>query len=118
MVVQRAMPQIVNGTIQDVQTNILQCIDIRTGEVLWERNGFDLAQGEQSFGSWIFTGAIEYPSLDIVYLSGDRLYKFNENTGATTLNVSIAPLTSAVHYMNGYALSVQNLGTTVPVADR
>ncbi len=115
--VPRVMSQIVNGTLQSVSTTALQSVDIRTGEVLWEVNGFTHSQGLDSFGSWIFGGAIEYPST-IVYLDGSRLFKYNANTGAQTLNVSISPLTSAIHQMTGYALSVQNLGTSVPAAQR
>ncbi len=83
---------------------------MRTGEVFWEVDGFTHAQGLDSFGSWIFGGAIEYPST-IVYLDGSRLCKYNANTGAQTMNISISPLTSAIHYMNGYALGVQTIST-------
>jgi len=110
MVVTRVTPQMVDGEIQNIPTSVWQCIDIRTGEVIWETDWIGLSQSQRSFGSWRFQGAIEYPSLSIVYLSGSRLYKFDENTGAMTLNVSISPLTSAIHYMNGYGLGVQNLG--------
>ena len=117
MTVPKVRSQLINGTLQPQSTNALQCVDIRTGQVFWEVDGFTHSQGLSSFGSWIFGGAIEYPST-IVYLDGSRLYKYNANTGAQTVNVSIAPLTSAIHYMAGYALGVQNLGSSVPAAQR
>ena len=107
--VPRVRGQMINGSLQQVSTTALQCVDIRTGTVNWEVDGFTHSQGLSSFGSWIFGGAIEYPST-IVYLDGSRLCKYNANTGAQTLNVSISPLTSAIHYMAGYAVGVQNLG--------
>ena len=120
--VPRVRSQMINGSLQQVATTALQCLDIRTGEVFWEVDGFTHSQGLDSFGSWIFGGAIEYPST-IVYLDGSRLCKYNANTGAQTANVSIAPLGvspsgSAIHYMNGYAIGVQNLGNSVPAAQR
>ncbi len=110
MTVPRVRSQLINGSIQPVSTTTLQCVDIRTGQVFWEVDGFTHSQGLSSFGSWIFGGAIEYPST-IVYLDGSRLCKYNANTGAQTLNMSISPLTSAIHYMAGYALGVQNMGS-------
>ncbi|HLN44858.1 MAG TPA: PQQ-binding-like beta-propeller repeat protein [Candidatus Sulfotelmatobacter sp.] len=118
LTVPRVRSQMINGTLQQVSTTALQSVDIRTGEVLWEVDGFTHPQSLDSFGSWIFGGAIEYPSLSIVYLDGGRLYKYNSNTGALTLNVSISPLTSATWQMNGYALSVQNLGNNVSASQR
>jgi hypothetical protein len=117
MTVPRVRSEMINGSLQQVSTTALQCMDIRTGEVLWEVDGFTHSQGLSSFGSWIFGGAIEYPST-MVYLDGSRLCKYNANTGAQTLNMSISPLTSAIHYMNGYALGVQNLGSSVPENQR
>ena len=110
MTVPRVRSELINGSVQQMATTALQCVDIRTGEVLWEVDGFTHSQGLSSFGSWIFGGAIEYPST-IVYLDGSRLCKYNANTGAQTLNMSISPLTSAIHYKNGYALGVQTLGS-------
>ncbi len=110
MTVPKVITQFVDGEAQQVDTDALQCVDIRTGEVLWEVDGFTHSQTQESFGTWQFRGAIEYPSMDIVYLDGDRLYKYNSDTGAQTLDVSISPLTSAFHYRNGFALGVQNLG--------
>jgi hypothetical protein len=110
MTVPKVRSEMINGSIQQVSTTALRCVDIRTGELLWEVDGFTHSQTLTSFGSWTFGGAIEYPST-IVYLDGTRLCKYNANTGAQTLNTSISPLTSAIHYMNGYALGVQTIST-------
>ncbi|PVX25247.1 MAG: hypothetical protein CW691_05190 [Candidatus Bathyarchaeum sp.] len=110
MSVPKVVSQIVDGEVQQVSTNALQCVDIRTGELIWEVDGFTHSQSQSSFGTWQFRGAIEYPSLSIVYLDGNRLVKYDSDTGAKTLDVSISPLTSAIHYMNGYGIGVQNLG--------
>jgi hypothetical protein len=118
MTVPKVLSQIVDGEVETVSTTALQCVDIRTGEIYWEVDGFTHSQSQSSFGTWQFRGAIEYPSLDIVYLDGNRLYKYDENTGRQTLDVSISPLTSAIHYMNGHALGVQNLGNDVPASQR
>jgi hypothetical protein len=117
MTVSKVSSAYINGSIQQVPTTALRCLDIRTGEVIWEVDGFTHSQTVESFGNWQFQGAIEYPST-MVYLDGSRLYKYNANTGAQTLNTSIAPLTSAIHYMSGYALGVQNLGSSVPADQR
>ncbi|MFC1487029.1 PQQ-binding-like beta-propeller repeat protein [Thermoproteota archaeon] len=114
MTVPKVISQIVDGEVETVSTTALQCVDIRTGELLWEVDGFSHSQSQSSFGTWQFRGAIEYPSMDIVYLDGDRLYKYDENSGRQTVDVSIEPLTSAIHYMNGHGLGVQNLGNDVP----
>lgn len=106
----RVRSQMINNSIQQMSTTALVCVDIRTGQVFWEVDGFTHSQAKESFGNWQFEGAIEYPSMDIVYLSGSTLCKYDENTGRQTLNVSISPLTSARYYMNGYALGVQNIG--------
>jgi hypothetical protein len=59
LTVQRVRSELINGTIQQVSTTALQCVDIRTGEVFWEVDGFTHAQALDSFGSWIFGGAID-----------------------------------------------------------
>ena len=53
-------------------------------------------------------------SVELLALSGGRLYKWNPYTGALTLNISISPLTSGTFYnqYEGYVLSVQDLGNS------
>jgi hypothetical protein len=96
------------------------CYDLRTGEVFWDRpleSGesaptvieYYLAGGEAPGAeSWLGTGS----SVRLVYIGGGWLRKYNPWTGAMTVNASIAPLTTGTYYMNGYALSVQNIGNT------
>ncbi len=45
------------------------------------------------------------------------MIKYRAYSGLVRTNVSIAPLTTGTYYMNGYALSVQDLGATAG-ADR
>ncbi len=87
-----------------------ECYDIRTGKLFWER---PLVSGESA------PTIIEYSestqtsgtAATLVAISGGKLMKYNPWTGALSVNVSIAPLSSATYYMNGYALSLQNVGT-------
>ncbi len=78
--------------------------DIRTGEIFWDR---PLAAGESA------PTVIEYSGTGATLLAigSGKLTKYNPYTGAISLNMSIQPLSSATYYMNGYALSLQNVGT-------
>ena len=51
-------------------------------------------------------------SIDLMTISGSRLYKINAYTGAVTLNVSISPLTAATYVQNQCFLSLQTIGST------
>lgn len=107
-----------------------RCSDIRTGEVIFE---VPAATTTTSFFGFTFTtaltpnllayttgGMLEVPgatagetySVELLALSGGRLYKWNPYTGALTLNISTSPLTSGTFYnqYEGYVLSVQDLG--------
>jgi hypothetical protein len=107
-----------DGTTQSVWT----CTDIRTGKVIWERTSVTTPNAIEysSSSSVSVPGATESGSLSasLIALSGGRLIKYNPSTGAITLNVSISPLTSATYYMNGYALSVQDLGSSFSLDQR
>jgi hypothetical protein len=107
-----------DGTTQSVWT----CTDIRTGKVIWERTSVTTPNAIEyaTSSSVSVPGATESGSLSasLIALSGGRLIKYNPSTGAVTLNVSISPLTSASYYMNGYALSVQDLGSTLSLDQR
>ncbi|HLN46032.1 MAG TPA: PQQ-binding-like beta-propeller repeat protein [Candidatus Sulfotelmatobacter sp.] len=94
-----------------------QCLDIRTGEMIWER---PLYAGESE------PSAIEYgigpgnvpgaePRIDVPQLlsiGNGYLRKYDPFTGVLTLNASIAPLTGSggTYYMNGYVLGIRDLG--------
>jgi hypothetical protein len=95
-----------------------ECYDIHTGNLYWER---PLETGESA------PTAICYESNDptvvgagykatlaanLVSIGSGYLRKYNPMTGVMTLNASISPLTTGTYYMNAFALSIQNLGTT------
>jgi PQQ-like domain len=107
-----------DGTTQTVWT----CTDIRTGQVKWERTSVTAPSFIEYASSATVSvpGATESGSVSVTLgaISGGRLIKYNPSTGAVSTNVSISPLTSALYYMNGYALSVQDLGSTRPASTR
>jgi hypothetical protein len=95
-----------------------ECYDIRTGELYWER---PLETGEsaptvicyESADPTVIGGGYKASlSASLVYIGSGYLRKYNPMTGAMSLNVSISPLTTGTYYMNAYALSIQNIGTT------
>jgi hypothetical protein len=118
----------VNGEAKPVW----QSYDIRTGEVYWEHatavaspafgpsaatyyapSYIEYATGLNPSGGGDPTGTIT--AVNLLFIGQGRLIKYYPFTGEVTANVSIAPLSSATYYMNGYALSVQNIGNvTVP----
>ena len=93
-----------------------KCYDIRTGELFWER---PLEAGESAPTVICYetadpavpgTNFKSSQSVSLVYIGGGRMLKYDPWTGALSINCSIAPLTTATYYMNGYALGIQNLG--------
>jgi outer membrane protein assembly factor BamB len=114
--------KMVNG----VATPVFECYDIRTGENIWEAvySDFTIPSSTQSFGQWVWQGGIEYSNGNptIIYIIPGQLLKINPTTGAIsnyTLNLPvtestvISPVTAGTYYMNGFALSVQNMGSGV-----
>ncbi len=104
-----------------------QCYDIRTGELFWEMQApYIMAEVRGTLVPASVTPTqIEYtigaiPSgggfpthvteSNLIYIGNGQLIKYRPITGIIRANVSIAPLSSAKYYRNGYALSVQNLG--------
>ncbi|MEM2099281.1 MAG: PQQ-binding-like beta-propeller repeat protein [Candidatus Bathyarchaeia archaeon] len=108
----------------------MRCYDIRTGELYFE---VPAATSVSSMFGFTFTttlmpnliayttgGMLEVPgasagrtySVELLAISGGRLYKWNPWTGVISLNVSISPLSSGTFHnqMEGYVLSVQDLG--------
>jgi hypothetical protein len=114
----------VSETSQASQT-YWQCYDIRTGEVFWER---PLYAGE-SAPNLIEYGTVSYSGSGVVgaditpgqptllSISNGFLRKYNPLNGVMSNNISISPLTTGTYYMNGYCLTVQDLGATAG-ADR
>jgi hypothetical protein len=101
-----------------------QCYDLRTGELIWER---PLATGESAPNMLAYTtrtvsavpgdtASARNHGVDLMYVGGGRLIKYNAWTGAVNLNISISPLTTGTFYANSESaplfLSVQDLGST------
>ena len=105
-----------------------QCRDLRTGEVIWERQ---LSVASPNMVSYTTRTISAVPGdiassrnagAELMSISGGRLLKYNAWTGAVTLNISISPLTSGTFYANGESAplfyTIQNLGNSVPAAER
>ncbi|MCJ7614289.1 PQQ-binding-like beta-propeller repeat protein, partial [Candidatus Bathyarchaeota archaeon] len=127
------------GTYTDPNTEetLWQCYDLRTGEIYWQKP--TLTTTFEPFPGWVMVTSltpsyIEYDmrafaevpgaeaasswTASLIGITGGRLIKWNPATGSVSTNVSISPVSSATYYMNGYALSVQNLGFSVPTEER
>jgi hypothetical protein len=119
----------ITTTLPDGSTgSVWRCYDLRTGEVYWEQKAiitgmgfrgptyatptyieYDEGSGEVPGGAGRAFGDVGY--VNLIYIGGGRLLKYNPFTGALTMNVSIPALTSSgTYYRNCYALSVQDLG--------
>ena len=98
-------------------TRVWQCYDLRTGEVYWEQTGVTrlpnmvsylprtthMVPGEEAFSSHL--------SVDLMYIGGGRIIKYDPWDGTETYNIDMSPLTSATFYATpDIFLSVQNLG--------
>jgi hypothetical protein len=93
-----------------------QCYDIRTGAMFWERPLYPGETAptliEYTTSSSEVPGSGTNPTQPLLLSIGSNyLRKYNAWTGALSGNFSIAPLTNAKYYMNGYVLSVQDLGS-------
>jgi hypothetical protein len=122
----------VTKVVDGEETAVLQCYDIRTGEVYFESypipSSTTLFMGMFPMTTTVTPNIISYNppgvgavpgaeaettySVEILAISGGRLMKFNPWTGAVTTNVSISPLTGSggTYYMNQYVLDIQDLG--------
>jgi hypothetical protein len=125
------------------QSMVLQCYNLRTGQVYWERPvsttttmgmfgpsttaiapqyieymapGTTYAVGSTSIARETF--ADQGWNINFIGIYGDRLYRFDPSTGEIRGNYSISPISGGTYYMPGYALSVQNLGNSVPADQR
>ncbi len=104
--------------------DVLQCYDLRTGEIYWEINNplpgsssvFGYTPGSLtgisiSDGAEVVPGATESAvgqSISLIYVGSNRLVKLNAYTGAITLDITAL---SGTYYRDPYVLSVQNLGS-------
>jgi hypothetical protein len=121
----------VNATMPNTTQAYWQCYDIRTGQLFWERplmtgetapnlieyNSPTTSEvpGAEAAGAW---------SVNLMALTGGRLYKWNPWTGAMTLNTSIGAattdnVTTGTYYKNSMGrgsdpmvLSIQTLART------
>ena len=113
--------------------NVLRCYNIRTGEIFWEIPNPAPASTTAIFAvpvSFVMeydSGTSEVPgaearsgsSVSLVATGSGRIIKINPLTGAVTANLSMPTgMTSATYYMNGHALGIQNLGSSLPVNER
>ncbi len=121
----------------------LQCYDLRTGEIYWEIRASTVDITSAPFGTPQTTTTTLAPqyvayispsansrygevlaggthNVELVGIYNDRFYKWHPYTGAITGNYSISPLSGGTFYnqIDGYVLTVQNLGNTVPAAQR
>ncbi len=110
----QTLTKILNG----VQTSVWECYDLRTGEVYWDQTGVTQVPtfigydpqalsttiaGAEASSSWVAS---------LVFVGSGRLIKYNPWIGSATLNISIAPLTTATPYAYPNFLSIQNIGST------
>ena len=108
--------------IDGTPTSVWQCYDLRTGEIYW--NLYPVAQIPTDifydYGSAEIEGAIPHLAKPLlIYIGGGRLIKYDPWTGGVVGNYSIDPLTgSSRFYKDPYVLTVQNLGNSVPSAER
>ena len=107
----QTLTKIVDGT----STSVWQCYDLRTGKVYWERypatqvptmityteRTTQTVPGEEASKSGL--------TVNLMYVGGGRLIKYDAWTGNPTLNISIAPLTTGTFYADPYFLTVQSL---------
>ena len=102
-----------------------QCYDFRTGELLWER---PLATGESAPNvlSYVTRTVAAVPGdiasarnlgVELMFVGGGRMLRYDPWSGTVSLNISIAPLTSGTFYANGEGaplfLTVQTIGSGV-----
>ena len=114
--------QSVTKPFDGVTQSVLECYDLRTGEMYWERTGVPaptaityIAGVEAVPGatqSQVGTGA------NLVAISGGRLIRIHPYTGAVVLNLSITPLTTGTIYRDPFLLTVQDLGSNQSAANR
>lgn len=109
--------EVINKPLNGVSQPVFTCYNFQTGEVYWEEtipsgitpNVIEYAIGQNPGGGGDPT---HVTAISLLYIGGERLLKYGPFTGALTGNYSISPLTNAVYYMNGYCLSVQDLGAS------
>lgn len=104
----------INGTVYNAATNVWTRYDVRTGEVIWEQNSVTQIPSYIEYNIGAIPSGGGFPThvteVNFVYIGSGRLIKYRASTGLVNTNISIAPLSTGTYYMNGYCLSVQDLG--------
>jgi len=98
---------------------VWQCYDLRTGEVYWEKTDVTqvptlISYAAEAAGTVVAdTGAyLGNQKIELMYVGGGRVIRYNPWDGSVTFNMSIAPLTTGTYYSNGpYFYTVQTLGS-------
>jgi len=95
--------------------SVWECSDIQTGKVYWDLTGITQPPTQLEYGKGAGdtpgATAIRFQDVNLVYIGSGRLIKYDPENGAVNLNMSISPLTTGTYYMNGYALSIQTIGS-------
>ncbi len=113
----QTLSKVYNGVTQ----NVWESYDLQTGQIYWDKTDsstFNVAQAptfvsytERSGQAVVGEAAtLRGVGVTLGYIGNGRLIKYDPFTGATLVNVSIAPLTTSTYYLNEYALGVQDLG--------
>lgn len=118
--VTKVMPVLINGTYRQLPTSVATSFNLQTGEVYYDipiaDGGVTPTMVVYNEGTSAQSDVLTY-SIELATISGSRLYKINQATGAVTTNVSISglPGTTLQNQRDGYIVGVQNIGnTTVP----
>ncbi len=127
--------QTIQKAVGTTSVYFLQCYDLRTGEIYWENEAPSTQTVVSMFGMTFISTVVVAPqyvsyitpsvstrysevlaggthNVELVGITGDRLYKWHPYTGAITGNYSIEPLSGGTYYnqLDGYVLSIQNIG--------
>ena len=119
----KPMPTTVNGTQVVEPVSTWECYDLRTGQVYWDQTGVtapsyieyvsgDLLAQVAGGGAVAVSGATstaQATTNSLVAISGNRLLKYDPNTGVCSTNVSIPVFATNTYYANAWVLSVQSV---------
>jgi hypothetical protein len=119
-----------------VNNTYWKCYDLRTGQIYWDqpvvqsstgsalvptfieyhKQGFEVAGATARAGYTVYLDLITSGS----GTNNGRIYKWDPYTGALLLNITGPPADFSVHNVYGYpwVFSVQNLGSSIPAAQR
>jgi len=116
----RCYQSLTKTTTTGTAESVWQCYDLRTGAVYWERTDvsaptvieYDRGTPETAGGEARQMG--NTGNVNLLYIGGGRLIKYNPATGALIGNYSIDPLTGSggTYYRNGFVIGIQDLGAS------